>query len=165
MWIFAPIVAWPLIEIALFVTLGGWIGLWATLAIVLGTAMGGMALIRQQGQSAMANLQRDMAALRNPAGPVADRALLLLAGVLLILPGFLTDGLGLLLLIPPLRHAVIAAAARRIRVQTGKFQAGGFQAGQNRTGVDIIDGEYFESAPDADTHPENRLPPSGWTRH
>lgn len=139
MWLFAGFFAVPLIEIALFVTVGGWIGLWPTLAIVLGTGVAGVTVIRRQGLQAMQGLRQAAAVRRNPLGQMADSALICLAGVLLILPGFLTDTLGLLMLIPPLRHLAIRVLASRARV----YAAAGFD-GPRRSGPDVIDGEYFE---------------------
>jgi UPF0716 protein FxsA len=142
---------WPLIEIALFVTLGGWLGLWLTLGIVLGTAFAGVMLMRWRGLRAIADLRGQMKAMGNPLALAADQAVFMLAGVLLILPGFLTDIMGALLLISPVRTALVAVMARRVMVA--------------RTGVrpasDVIDGDYSEITP-----PEAPRPaPSGWTQH
>lgn len=154
MWLFLAFVALPLIEIALFVTVGGAIGLWPTLAIVIGTAFAGVALMRRQGARTLAGLKRDLDGLRDPAEPIVHGALILLAGALLVAPGFFTDTLGLLLLVPPLRGAIVARMARHVIVA-------GFAGHPRRGGPDIIDGEFHEIEPGA-------LPPrgpSGWTRH
>ncbi len=145
---------WPLLEITLFVTLGGWLGLWATLAIVLGTAVAGVALMRWRGLRALADLRRQVRDMGNPVAMAADQAVFMMAGVLLVLPGFLTDILGLLLLVPPVRHALIALAARRVVMPSG----GRPQYRADRD--DVIDGEYSEVDADRD-----RLrKPSGWTQ-
>ncbi len=161
MWVFVLFLAWPLIEIALFVTLGGALGLWLTLLIVLGSGMLGIALLRGHGLRTAERLRREMGALRDPMSPVADGALVMLAALLLILPGFLTDALGLLLLIPPVRTGLIALLASRIRVvqtrQTGPAR---------RSDGIIIDGDFVELDTDPDSLPPSRSgPPSGWTRH
>ena len=154
---------WPIIEIALFVTLGGTIGLLWTLVVILGTGVLGVWVMRAQGLRTADRLRREMDALRNPLLPAADGALMLLAGVLLVLPGFLTDALGLVLLLPPVRLALMAALARRVRVQQrrptpeGAF-GDGFET-RARRGDIVIDGEFIEVEPDP------RRPPSGWTRH
>jgi UPF0716 protein FxsA len=150
---------WPLIEIALFVTVGGWLGLWLTLAIVLGTGIGGVLLMRWGGMRAMADLRGQMRAMGNPLALAADQAVFMLAGVLLVLPGFFTDAMGLLLLIPPVRTAVVGLMARRVQVRRG--------------GADVIDGEYREVVPPAvpQSGPGSGplsgplSGPSGWTRH
>lgn len=148
MWLFALIIGLPLIEISLFVTLGAAMGLWPTLAIVLGTAMGGMALIRAQGGTArMRQLDAD------PLSPLAHKAMLVMAGMLLILPGFLTDTMGLLLLLPPVRKLVIRRVKGKVRFATGA-----------RPPQDMpIDGEYIDL--DAAEPKPTHQPPSAWTRH
>lgn len=145
----AALLIWPLIEIALFVTIGGWLGLWLTLAIVLGTAFAGVMLMRWRGLRAMADLRGQMKAMGNPLALAADQAVFMLAGVLLVLPGFMTDVMGLLLLIPPVRMALVAVMARRVHVR-----------GAVRPASDVIDGDYSEVEPPA--VPRGR--PSGWTQ-
>ncbi|MGL6208851.1 MAG: FxsA family protein [Paracoccaceae bacterium] len=156
----AALIAVPLIEIALFVTVGGWLGLWLTLLVVIGTGILGVLILRRQGAQAMAELRRATTVRPDALGSMADGALIGLAAVLLILPGFLTDTLGLLLLVPPLRNLLIGYFASRVHVS-----ASGFGASARRSGPEIIDGEFFEVSPDAPAiDPANR-PPSGWTRH
>jgi UPF0716 protein FxsA len=143
----------PLIEIALFVIVGGWIGLWATLGLVVLAALGGATILRRRGLGAARGLRRF-----NGLQPVAEEALVVVAAVLLILPGFLTDIMALALLTPPLRRGLIAAVAARVQVQV---QAAGFAA---RRDDRVIDGEFT----DLDTPPADPAPgigPSGWTRH
>ncbi len=72
MWLFLAFLLVPLIEIALFIQVGGWIGLWPTLAIVVLTAMAGTMLVRSQGAQALAQLRRSFETLHDPtiaAGP------------------------------------------------------------------------------------------------
>jgi len=152
----AAILAVPLIEIALFVTVGGWLGLGLTLAIVLGTGVFGVLIIRQQGRQAMDDLRQAAQQRRNPARPMAAQALNGLAGVLLILPGFLTDVLGLLLLLPPVQGVILRTLAARVQATAG------FGASPRRQGAEVIDGEFHDLTPDAAA---NDRPPSGWTRH
>jgi len=157
MWLFAILFVVPLIEIALFVTVGGWLGLLPTLAIVLGTGLLGAALIRRQGMQAVAQMRAAGPGAADPLSPMAHSALIVMAGVLLILPGFFTDTVGLLLLIPPLRLAVIAFVAARVRVRTASM----------RPARDIpIDGEYIDLDAPRMTPPGQSSPGnSGWTRH
>lgn len=140
---------WPLIEIALFVTLGGWLGLWATLAIVLGTAVAGVALMRWRGLRAVADLRGQVGNVRNLVPEMADQAMFMLAGLLLILPGFLTDALGLLLLLPPVRHALLALAAQRVVVRGARQDQG-----------EVIEGDFTP----VDEGAERLRRPSGWTQ-
>ena len=103
-WLF---LLWTLIEIGLFVTVGAWIGVLATWGVVLCTGVGGILLIGQQKRSVLGQVVRDLQSLSDPLTPAAHSALIVLAGVLLILPGFLTDTLGLILLIPWVRNRLI----------------------------------------------------------
>jgi UPF0716 protein FxsA len=116
MWLFLLFVAVPILEIALFIQVGGWIGLWPTLAIVVLTALAGTLLMRVQGIGTLRQLQANLAQGRDPIGPIAHGAMILVAGVLLLTPGFFTDTVGLALLIPPVRAALIRWGAARVTV-------------------------------------------------
>lgn len=104
----------PLIEIGLFITIGQRIGVWPTLGLVLVTALAGSILLRQQGLGVVRQLRRDVAARRVPAGPLAHGAVIVVAGLLLLTPGFLTDTIGLLLFVPAVRTWLWRALAARI---------------------------------------------------
>ena len=117
MWLFAIFLAVPLIEIALFITVGGWLTLWPTLALVVLTGVVGTMLMRWQGLKVLAELRGDLEQMRDPLSPLAHGALILIAGMLLLTPGFFTDGLGLLLMVPAVRTAVIGWVGQRVQVQ------------------------------------------------
>lgn len=129
MWIILAILALPLVEIALFVTLGAKLGLWLTLAWVLLTGMIGVLILKSLSVSGSIRGRRDFVegfrgrVAEDPLSPIAHQALIGVAAVLLILPGFFTDALGLLLLLPFVRTLLIRLLARRMRgvtvVQTG----------------------------------------------
>lgn len=102
----------PLSEIALFIVVGGWIGLWPTLALVLIAAIAGVLILRRPGVVHLPLRGAPGAGLLSSLMPVAEGAARVLAGVLLIVPGFLTDGLALALLVPPVRRALIGAIGR-----------------------------------------------------
>ena len=149
MWVFAVFLAVPLIEIGLFVTVGGWITLWPTLAIVIGTAFLGVFIMRQQGLQAISDMQTALRGMQNPMSPMAHNPLIMMAGGLLILPGFLTDTLGLLLLIPPLRQLVISRFAGRIRAFQQRGPTTGWRDGPSSgTDAEVIDAEYREIDPE-----------------
>lgn len=157
----AFLLLWPLIEIALFVVIGGTIGLWWTLVIVVGTAVGGVALLRQQGLSTAERLRGEMGRIRDPLGSVGDGVLKALAALLLILPGFLTDLLGLLLFLPSVRSALVAVLARRMTVVSMRSD----QPARRSDGI-VIDGEFVEVDHGSEAEGASRHgPPSGWTRH
>ena len=160
MWLLLAFLATPVIEIAIFIQVGGLIGLWPTLALVLLTAVIGTLLVRSQGAQTLMELRRSLAELSDPSEPLAHGAMILFAGALLLTPGFFTDILGFTLLIPPVRLAVFHWLRARVRIQ-------GFAMGTGQTstrpGTDdgVIDGEFEELTP-------GKLPthqPSGWTRH
>ncbi|MEI4485413.1 FxsA family protein [Frigidibacter sp. MR17.14] len=162
MWPLAALLALPVIEIALFVTIGGAIGLGPTLALVLLTPMLGIWVIRTAGARAMADLRAPLGGLRDPAVPMAEGAVKVIAGFLLVLPGFLTDALGLALLVPPLRHAMLRALGRRV-VVLRPGQDPRQDPFRRPAGQDVIDGEFHE-IPQAEIPRHRPGGPSGWTR-
>jgi UPF0716 protein FxsA len=96
----------PIIEIYLFIKVGSQIGALNTVLLVLITAVIGAALLRKQGLSTMQQVQRELQRGELPATSMLQAMLLFIAGALLLTPGFFTDTLGLLLMIPPLRKFV-----------------------------------------------------------
>lgn len=119
MWIFLAILAVPLIEIGLFVQLGGAIGLWPTLVWVVVSAGLGIIVLKGVAMMGSISLSRNMHELSDPLSPIAHRVMVVMAGGLLIVPGFLTDAIGILLLIPPLRLLVIKMIGRRLKANGG----------------------------------------------
>ena len=150
----------PLIEIALFIQVGGVIGLWPTLGIVVLTAILGTWLVRSQGLQALGRLQRSFSELNDPTEPLAHGAMILLAGALLLTPGFFTDGVGFALLMPGVRAAVLRYLRSRVTVAQFQMGPGPGQGGPGRhPGFgrgDVIDGEFREVRPDKD----DRRPPA-----
>lgn len=162
MWLFVLFLAIPLIEIALFIQVGGLIGLWATLAIVIVTAILGAVLVRAQGARALLDLRRSMEALNDPTDSLASGAMILFAGALLLTPGFFTDAVGFALLVPGVRATIIRRARSRVRGNVfvyGQAPGPGHRAAED--GAEIIDGEAQEIAEE----PRVTHRPSGWTRH
>ncbi|WP_420585528.1 FxsA family protein [Ruegeria sp.] len=151
MYLFLAFLLVPIIEIALFIQVGGLIGLWPTLAIVVLTAVLGTALVRTQGRMALANLQQSFAKLDDPTEPLAHGAMILLSGVLLLTPGFFTDAVGFALLVPGIRVAVFRYL--KSKVQITQFQMGTgaqFRTGPTPFDDDVIDGEFTEVRPRKD---------------
>ncbi len=149
MWFIAAMLALPLIEIALFVTVGGWLTLWPTLAIVLCTGFMGVLILRLQGLRAMSDMQSAVQNMQSPVLPLAHGGLIMVAGVLLILPGFLTDTLGALLLIPLVRSWAIKGFKSRFRVFAVQPKTADWREGpQSRYGDEVIDAEFSEVTPD-----------------
>ena len=151
-------VAWSLIEISLFVTLGSWIGLLGTLAVIGGTGFAGVMILRGQGT------RLGQAIRGNAAGLLAHSGLTSIAAVLLIMPGFLTDMLGAVLLVPMVRHAIIDRVGSRIRAATVQTP------GQTRRSGDVVDAvaidltaERLHDTTGPAAGPRSG-PPSGWTK-
>jgi UPF0716 protein FxsA len=96
----------PLIELYLLMLIGGWLGLWPTVAMVVVTGLVGAWLARMEGLRVLRQWQQSLAEGRMPAEGVLGGVLLLVGGVLLITPGVLTDVVGLSLLVPASRRQV-----------------------------------------------------------
>jgi len=144
----------PIVEIALFVQVGGAIGLWPTLAVVVLTAALGTALLRHQGLDTLRRVQDSLARDRLPVAEMFDGLCLLMAGALLLTPGFMTDALGFLLFVPPLRAAAAQAIVRyllthgRVHVATSGGSPGAGPRGAAPGGAGtVIDGEFEEVEP------------------
>ena len=132
----------PLIEIAGFVLLGPYLGVGGTLAEIILTGMLGMAVVRRQGLETLVRLRAAASAGETPLPVAADGGAKVLAGLLLSVPGFFTDAIGLLLLIPPVRALAVAWTLRRIARSAAQMQAGrpgGQTPGETRT---VIETEY-----------------------
>ena len=145
MWLFIAFLAVPLIEIALFVQVGGLIGLWPTLLIVILTAILGTWLVRSQGLMALDRLRWSFNELSDPTEPLAHGAMILLAGALLLTPGFFTDAVGFALLMPGFRTAAFAWLRKRVRVTSFKVSSGPSGPGGRRETFDGADGDVIET--------------------
>jgi UPF0716 protein FxsA len=164
MWLFVAFLLVPLIEIGLFIQVGGAIGLWPTLGIVVLTAIIGTYLVRSQGLAAMNSLRGSFSRLEDPSEPLAHGAMILLAGALLLTPGFFTDSIGFALLAPPIRMALIEYLRKRIKIQRFEMgpQTDPFQQDRQPRPRDIvIDGDFHDVT-------DQKKPThggSGWTKH
>ncbi len=108
----------PLAEIAAFIVVGGQIGVWWTLALVLLTAIAGSLLLRIQGLGTLARIRSEIGAGRLPGRELVHGVMIVAAGVLLLTPGFVTDTMGLLLFVPAVRDAIWSFLRNRITMQT-----------------------------------------------
>ena len=107
----------PLVEISLFIKVGGIVGGWTTVGLIVLTAVVGLTIVRAQGLGIINKLNRDMALGAFPVGAAFEGIALFIAGALLIAPGFMTDTLGFLLLIPPLRRFLGEKLAPNVHFQ------------------------------------------------
>lgn len=112
----------PLLELYLIIKVGSYIGALWTVIIVIMTAIIGVNLLRMQGLSTLKRAQQNMAQGVMPAMEMLEGLALAVGGALLITPGFLTDTLGLICLIPVTRRAIIRAIMARASVQAYGFQ-------------------------------------------
>ena len=165
--LFLLLLAVPVIEIALFIEVGGWIGTWPTIAIVILTALAGSVLLRHQGMAAMQGFQARLAAGETPGRLLADGAMILVAGVLLLTPGFFTDAVGFALLVPPVRAALWHWGSARFDMTKGAAASFHFETPPGGGGVrggPTVDGEYSELHPDEAEPDRERPDPSSVPR-
>ena len=108
------LLALPFVEIAGFVVIGGRIGVLATLAWVVLAAMLGVAMIRRQGLDALRRARAALGRGESPTAELAEGALVALAGVLLLIPGFVTDAVGLPLAVPAVRRLIVSRLRTRL---------------------------------------------------
>lgn len=155
-------IAVPIIEIAAFIKVGEFIGLWPTIACVILTAIIGTFLLRQQGLSVLRKAQGSLHNNQLPVDSVVHGAFLLVAGALLLTPGFFTDAVGFILLIPPARTIIGRFIWNRLKdkVEVHTTGVGPGQARpqpQDRDAGPIIEGEARE----VDNHPEHEPADTG----
>jgi len=115
----------PMVELTLLIRIGRAISIGPTLALVVLTGLVGAAVARHQGIRTLGRIQAELAAGRIPTGQMVDGLLILLAGLLLILPGVLTDAAGFALLIPPVRRLIRRRHRRVTIMHPGPFSSPG----------------------------------------
>lgn len=104
----------PLLDLAILVRLGGVIGFWPTVGLVVATGTAGAILARSQGLRVLRGIRTEMSVGQIPSTRLLDGLLVLIGGTLLLTPGLLTDLAGFLLLIPPSRTRLLRALRRRV---------------------------------------------------
>jgi len=137
----------PLLEIAGFVVVGSQIGALATVGLVIASAVLGAILVRIQGFGALRRAQLAVETGGKPDREIVHGALILVAGILLMIPGFITDIAGLLLFIPPVRDAVWRALRNRIAIVTAGSRPAARHAPPGGPVVDLDEDEYREVNP------------------
>jgi len=113
----------PLVELYLLIRLGTYVGAVDTIAIVIGTGVAGGLLAKSQGLAVLDRIRAELNQGRLPAESLFDGLLILIAGAMLMTPGLLTDGFGLLLLIPWSRQAIKSWLKRKMqeKISAGEF--------------------------------------------
>lgn len=130
------VLLFPLIEIAGFVWIGPYLGVWGTLLWTLFAAVIGLRLLSRESVAALKRAQAGLQAGRSPALSAADAGLAALAGICLLIPGFVTDAFGLMLALRPVRLWIAARATQRFGLS---------RATRTRPGtVELEAGEYRE---------------------
>ena len=164
--IFLALIGVPVIEIAVFIEIGGRIGLWPTIGLIVLTALVGTALLRHQGLSTLARARASLDQGKLPMRELLDGVCLLIAGVLLLTPGFVTDAVGALLLVPPLRWPLQVWAVRWMMAHgsvtvsaNGSVHMSATAQWPPRKEDGVIDGEFTEIEEDS-----GLLPPRGGKR-
>lgn len=154
------LIAWPILEIATLIWVGGRLGVFSTIALLIGAGVLGTALVRLQGLKLIAEIQTEVRGGRLPADKILHGAMLAVAGLLLLLPGFLTDVPGFLLLLPPVRQGLIALMRANMTVVT--TVAGETWTRRDRPGVVDLDPEDYARKDGRDTpwSDDDRDPPA-----
>ena len=157
-WIIIAIIATPIAEIAAFIKVGAQWGLWPALGAIFATGIAGSLLIRRQGMALVREVQEEISVGRSPARQVLDRLCLLIGGILLLLPGFITDAIGFVFLIPLVRLFVISGLTGWIKIDA--FRVSGTNIDPSRQ---TINGEFVDVTdhPSPPTGSNPQLPPSG----
>ncbi len=142
-------IAVPIAEISVLIRVGSSIGVLNTIVFVIFTAVLGAYLVRQQGFATLSKLQQETNAGRVPAMQIAEGVALLFAGAVLMTPGFITDAVGFAILIPPVRQALIAWAAKNFfkggvasAYSSGNYPGSGNSNGAHSADPNVIEGEY-----------------------
>ncbi|NOZ00669.1 MAG: FxsA family protein [Deltaproteobacteria bacterium] len=140
-WIFLAMLAIPFLEVVVFIEVGSRIGLPATLAVIILTAVIGTTLLRIQGLGVLNRVRASLARGEMPVDEVFDGLCLMIAGIVLLTPGFVTDAIGALLFVPAVRRLLRWWIARRIVVSGVVRVEGGVVRSD---GPVQIEGEYTD---------------------
>jgi UPF0716 protein FxsA len=137
----------PIVELYVIVQVGQSIGVLETVVLLIGISVVGAWLAKLAGLGVLRRLQATVRAGKVPSGEVVDGGLVLLASALMIAPGFISDALAILLLLPPSRAVVRRAVLRRIRDRGGFVQIVTNQGGGRAPADDVWDVESWEDPP------------------
>jgi UPF0716 protein FxsA len=135
----------PIAELAVLVQVAGSIGVLNTIGLVIVVSLVGVWLAKQAGLGVIARMRRTQARGEVPSRELVDGALVLLAAALLVLPGFISDVIGILLLLPPIRAGVRTLLLRRLRNSANVVMVSG--TGSTVAGNEIWDVESWEDTP------------------
>ena len=144
--IFVLFIAVPIVEIAVLIKVGGLLGFLPTIGIVILTAVLGTAMLRAQSMSTLASVQSKLNAGEVPALQLMEGVALLIGGVLLLTPGFVTDAIGFFCLVPATRRWMIKrilARSNLVVMSSAQYRDGQAESQSSRpSNGDVIEGEY-----------------------
>jgi UPF0716 protein FxsA len=142
------LLALPVVELVVLIQVAGTIGFLDTVGLLIVVSLVGAWLAKRVGAGVVRRIQRAVAAGQAPDREVVDGALVLLAGVLLILPGFVSDAIGIALLLPPVRAGVRTLILRRLARRQHLVVVGGRRGQSTPTGqTGVWDVESWEDQP------------------
>ena len=173
-WLFIAFIVVPVVEIWLITQVAGQLGWFETIFLVIAVSAAGAWLVRREGLGVIRRIQENLRGARIPTDDLADGAMIFFASALMLTPGFLTDVVGLALLIPPiraiLRPPLIRAFRSRVEVRTAGMGSGigggipGFGRRGPAAGRDVYDVSGAAASAEADitdiTEDPGELPPS-----
>ncbi|MEL4472808.1 FxsA family protein [Shewanella algae] len=151
----------PVVELSVLIRVGEVLGSWNTVALVILTAVVGVSLVRSQGLSTLMSVQKKLAAGEAPGQEIVEGMMLAMAGILLLIPGFVTDLIGLILLTPITRAPLARYFYQRMQLKVvagAQFRAGAnpFETPHQRgQGGDVFEGEFERKADPSDKRPES----------
>jgi UPF0716 protein FxsA len=150
------------IELASLIIVGREIGVLATIALIFATAALGAVLLRVQGFGILTRIRGELDAGRVPGREMAHGVMIMIAGILLMIPGFISDILGLFLFIPVFRDASWALVSRRIRFVSATMGGGSWRRREQRPTIDLDAEDYARESDEDQTllPPERTRPPA-----
>jgi len=114
----------PIVELAIIIQIGSQVGVFTTVVLLVAVSVVGAWLVKFQGLGVLNRIRQGLARGELPTTELVNGGLILFAGALMLTPGFLTDAVGLALLLPPVRAVVRPALAKRFKAQTGHVSFG-----------------------------------------
>ncbi|WP_298772853.1 FxsA family protein [uncultured Shewanella sp.] len=156
----------PILELAVLIRVGEVLGTWPTVGLVILTAVVGISLVRSQGINTLMQVQKKLSSGEAPGQEIVEGMMLGVAGLLLVVPGFITDFVGILLLTRLIRIPVAGFLYKRMQLKVVANGRGGMGRGQhNPFGDDsqgqTFDGDYEKKPDPSDKRPESHQVGSG----
>ena len=134
----------PLIEVMLFITIGKYIGLWNTIIIIIITGIIGAVLVKSQGITILNKALEEIKSNKLPIFSIFEGIAILIAGAFLLTPGFLTDTLGCILLIPKTRNLIISYIATHLKKRTVYKEKSTYYSDKEDKKNKTFEGDYEE---------------------